>query len=162
MVDKSLLGSCELFGGFNETALSAVAESMKSKAYPAGTPIFVENMVAEALYVIQQGQVALSVKSSEGKDNHFIVLEAGQTFGELALLIGGKRMVTATAKTQCSLLEFHRQDLSRLFSQKAQVGLKLMMVIVNRFGKRLSACRPHLKTLILSQLIESNFAEGSS
>jgi CRP/FNR family transcriptional regulator, cyclic AMP receptor protein len=135
---------------------------MKARTFPVGTPIFVENMVADSLFLIQQGQVALSMKSSDGKDNPLVVLEAGQTFGELSLLIGGKRMVSATARTQCNLLELHRQEVSKLFSQKAQVGLKLMMVIVNQFGKRLAGCRPHLKTLILSQLIEYNFAEGSS
>jgi len=162
MVDKSLLGSCELFGGFNEAALSAVIESMKARTFPAGTPIFVENMVADSLFVVQKGQVSLSIKSSDGKDNPFVVLDPGQTFGELALLIGGKRMVSATAASQCNLLELHRQEVAKLFAQKAQVGLKLMMVIVNQFGKRLAGCRPHLKTLILTQLIDSNFAEGSS
>ena len=162
MVDKSLLGSCELFGGFNDTALSAVLESMKTRTFPAGTPIFVENMVADCLFVIQQGRVSLSMKSSDGKDKPYVILEAGQTFGELALLIGGKRMVSATAATQCNLLELHRQEVAKIFTQKSEVGLKLMMVIVNQFGKRLAGCRPHLKTLILTQLVESNFVEGSS
>jgi CRP-like cAMP-binding protein len=155
MSQMEALKACPLFRDFTDTGLLVISKLIRERNIQAGTPIFVENMVAESLFLVKSGVVGLSVQSNDGRQVTLQKLVPGDTFGELSLLIGGQRMVTATAKTDCGLLEIPRQDFARLQKQKPQACLKLMINIVRHFGDKLSAAREHIKPLILSQLDEA-------
>lgn len=152
MSNASALKSCSLFRGFSDAGLMMMEKIARERSIPAGSPIFVESMVGESLFVIKTGVVELSLKALSGKDVKLDKLAPGETFGELGLLIGGHRMVTATAGTPCVLLEINRRDFAKLQKQKPQACLKLMMAIVDQVGKRLAASREHLRPLLLTQL----------
>lgn len=154
MGDIETLKACNLFRGFSEAGLTLIAKIVRARSIPAGTPIFVENMVAESMFIIRMGVVHLSIKNASGQDVVLDKLTTGEAFGELSLIIGGHRMITATAGTDCELLEIPRRDFAKLQKQKPQACLKLMISIVNQFGKRLAASRDHLKPLLSSQVGE--------
>ena len=152
MSNASVLKSCSLFRGFSDAGLAMMEKIARERSIPAGSPIFVESMVGESLFVIKAGVVELSLKAVSGKDVKLDRLAPGETFGELGLLIGGHRMVTATAGTACELIEINRRDFAKLQKQKPQACLKLMLAIVDQVGKRLTASREHLRPLLLAQL----------
>ncbi len=154
MSDPGVLKSCALFSGFSETGLLVLSKITQQRSIPAGTPIFVENMVAESMFIIKQGEVSLSIKDEKGKDHALEIISGTEAFGELSLLIGGQRMVTATAVSDCELLEISRRDFAKLQKQKPQACLKLMIKIVANFGKKISNCREYLKPILLSQLMD--------
>jgi len=154
MGDIVTLKACNLFRGFSENGLNLVGKIARERTIPAGTPIFVENMVAESMFIVKMGVVHLSVKTPTGKDVVLDKLTTGEAFGELSLIIGGHRLVTASAGTDCELLEIPRRDFAKLQKQKPQACLKLMIAIVSQFGKRLNASRDHLKPLLTSQIGE--------
>jgi CRP/FNR family cyclic AMP-dependent transcriptional regulator len=140
--------ACPLFAGYNEPGLLMLAKIARSRQVTAQTPIFVENMVAESMYIVKNGIVQLSVRSADGRDDVLDQLVPGEFFGEMSLLIGGHRMVTATAKTDCELVEILRRDFIKLQNQKPQACLRLVISIINQFSKKLSGCREHLRTLM--------------
>ncbi len=152
MDNAEILKTCILFQEFSESGILLMGKLARARSIPAGTPIFVENMVAESLFMVNTGVVLLSIKSADGRDNPLEKLGPGDSFGELSLLIGGVRMVTASAETDCELLEIPRRDFARLQKQKPQTCLKLMINIVKHFGKKVAAASAHLKPLLLSQL----------
>jgi len=152
MSHAEVLKACPLFKGFSETGLLLMGKLARPREIPAATPIFVENMVAESLFVLRSGAVQLSIKSPDGRDQPLDRLTPGDSFGELSLLIGGQRMLTATAEIDCELLEIPRRDFAKLQKQKPQTCLKLMINIVGAFGKRVGAAGEHLKPLLLSQI----------
>ena len=152
MSKQVALKACPLFKGFSETGLILVGKVSHERSFPADTPIFVENMVGESLFIIKTGIVRLSIKSSTGQDVVMDKITTGETFGELGLLIGGQRLVTATADTDCELLEIPRRDFAKLQKQKPQTCLKLMLAVVNQFGKKIGAAKDYLKPLLLSQI----------
>ncbi len=102
------------------------------------------------MYIVKNGIVQLSVRSADGRDVVLDQLAPGEFFGEISLLIGGHRMVTATAKTDCELIEIMRRDFIKLQNQKPQVCLKLVIAIINQFSKKLTGCREHLRTLMVA------------
>jgi len=143
---------CPLFKGFSDSGMAMMEKITRERKIPANTPIFVEDMVAESMFIVVMGIVRLSIRSTEGQDKVLEVLAPGDAFGELSLLIGGHRMITATAETDCDVLEISRRDFAKLQKQKPQACLKLLMAIVNQFGKKILACKDHLKPLILTQI----------
>jgi len=147
-----LLKACPLFSGFSEAGLLMMLKIANARNIPKGTPIFVENMVSESMFVVKLGVVRLCVKDQNGQDKVLDRISTGEAFGELSLLVGGHRMLTASAETDCELLEINRRDFAKLQKQKPQACLKLMMNIAALFGKRLAASRAHLNSLLVSQL----------
>ncbi len=152
MSNAEILKTCILFKGFSESGMMLMGKLARARSIPAGTPIFVESMVAESLFVVNTGEVLLSIKSPDGRDHTLDRLGPGDSFGELSLLIGGQRLVTASAETDCELLEIPRGGFVRLQKQKPQTCLKLMINIVKLFGKKVAASSEHIKPLLLSQL----------
>lgn len=148
MPDIQALKSCSLFAGYNEPALISLAKISRSRPVTEQTPIFVENMVAESLYIVKSGIVQLSIRSPDGQDILLEQLAPGEFFGEMSLLIGGHRMVTAIAKTDCELVEILRRDFVKLQNQKPQMCLRLVISIINQFSKKLTGCREHLKQMV--------------
>lgn len=152
MSHAQILKASLLFSGFSDSGLIVMGKLCRERNIPAGTPIFVENMVAESLFIIKTGVVSLSLKSTKGEERKLGKLAPGDFFGELSLLIGGHRQVSAYAETDCELLEIPRRDFAKLQKQKPQACLKLMINIVKQFGKKASAASEYLKPLVLSQL----------
>ncbi len=141
---------CPLFAGYQEPGLLLMAKIARHRPVAAQTPIFVENMVAESMYIVKNGIVQLSFRSSDGRDIVLDQLAPGEFFGEMSLLVAGHRMLTATAKTDCELIEIMRRDFIKLQNQKPQVCFKLVVSIINQFSKKLTGCREHLRTLMIA------------
>jgi CRP-like cAMP-binding protein len=145
-----LISSCELFKGFSESGLVLISKISRERVLPAGTPVFVENMVSDSMFIIKSGIVRISFSSAEGKDRVIEKITTPEAFGELSLLVGGKRMVTATTDTQCELIEISRREFVKLQNQKPQACLKLLINIVKRFGNNISYIQDHLKPLLIT------------
>ena len=154
MSTAELLKSCSLFRGFSDAGLIVIGKIAHVRKFPAKTPIFVENMVAESLFVVRTGVVQLSIKSNDGPECVLERLVPGDTFGEMSLLIKGHRLVTASADTDCELFEITKRDFAKLQKQKPQTCLKLMINAIGHFSKRLISASEHLKPLIESQIHE--------
>src|SRR5436309_13300829 len=91
-----VLKSSALFKGFTDTGLQIIAGISSERSYPKGVPIFVENMLADALYVIETGRVTLTTKGKNGEENPVGEHGPGDYHGELSLTQQGQRMRTAT------------------------------------------------------------------
>jgi CRP-like cAMP-binding protein len=152
MSKQAAMKACPLFKGFSESGMAMMEKIARERKIPANTPIFVEDMVAESMFIVVMGVVRLSIRSADGQDQVLEKLAPGEAFGELSLLIGGHRMLTAAAETDCEVLEINRRDFAKLQKQKPQACLKLLMAVVNQFGKKVLACKDHLKPLILTQI----------
>jgi CRP/FNR family transcriptional regulator, cyclic AMP receptor protein len=142
------LKSCSLLKGFTDTGLQILAGIAAERTFPRGAPLFVENMVAESLFIIGQGKVSISVKGNNGEEIPVGELGPGDSLGELALLQQGQRMCSAVALTMVSALELRSSDFQRLLGQKPQACLKLLMAVVAQFSARLADNREALRTLI--------------
>ena len=66
------------------------------RQYRAGEVIFHENDEGDVAYIIDQGRVEVT-KKLEGKEIHLSTLNAGEIFGEMALIDSSLRMASAEA-----------------------------------------------------------------
>jgi len=70
-------------------------------SFKAGDTVFLEREPGDALYVVDSGRVRIWVRDSEHNEVTLSELKAGDFFGEMSVLDGGKRSANATALNRC-------------------------------------------------------------
>jgi CRP-like cAMP-binding protein len=135
-----------LFKGFTEHGLRLFAGIAQEKAIPAGTPLFVENMVGESMFVLKTGTVRITQRV-DGVEKELAVVGAGEHLGALALLGKTVRLVSAVAATPCEVLELANRDYLRLQPEKPQACLKLALAIAADVSARFADTRDMLQRL---------------
>ena len=148
MTAADALKRCALFKGFTDTGLQIIAQISHPKLFPPGAPLFVENMLADSLLVIADGQVRISSKSLSGEEVVLGEMGPGDSLGELSLITEAQRMCTATAISGVTAVEIRHADFQKLLAQKPQACVKLLMGIVRVFGQRVSENRDAFKGLV--------------
>ena len=92
-----LLAQSELFHGFDEEALDEVAAAAEARSLRRNDMVFAESDPPDALYVVRSGRIAMANTSVDGRESVIALMEAGDLFGEMPLLDGGKRSASARA-----------------------------------------------------------------
>lgn len=142
---EALQGSV-LFREFTETGLRIFASIAVEKTFPAGTPLFVESMVGESLFILKKGSVRIVQRTSAG-ERELAVLGPGEHLGALALLARTVRLVSAVAVAPCEVVELAHRDFVRLQPQKPQACLKLALAIAADLASRATESRETLRDL---------------
>ncbi|HSD19376.1 MAG TPA: cyclic nucleotide-binding domain-containing protein [Anaeromyxobacter sp.] len=140
------LKRADLFSDFTETGLRIFAGIAVEKSIPAGTPLFVENMVGESLFIVKSGTVRLTQRTPEG-ETELAVVGAGEHLGAVALLGRSVRLVSAIAATACEVVEITQRDFIRLQPQKPQACLKLALAIAGDLAAKVTENRDALREL---------------
>lgn len=140
------LQSSALFKEFTETGLKIFAAVAQEKAIPAGSPIFVENMLGESLFIVRSGTVRITRRDGAGEKD-LAVVGPGEHLGEVALLAKSVRLVSAIAATPCEVVEIAQRDFFRLAPEKPQACLKLALAIAADVARQVSEGRDLLRGL---------------
>lgn len=143
------LRASPLFKDFTDTGLQILASVASARQASANTPLFVENMSGDALLVIAEGRVGLTVKGRQNEDVFLGELGPGDSLGELSLITVGQRQCTAMAATPVTYFEIRQGDFHKLMGTKPQACIKLLMAIVTSFGAKLVENKDALKSLVV-------------
>jgi CRP-like cAMP-binding protein len=146
MTAEEALAKAALFRDFTETGLKIFASIAIEKAIPAGSPLFVESMIAESLFIVKSGTVKITQKTADG-ERELGTLGPGDHLGQLALLGKGVRLVSAVAATPCEVLELSQRDFAKLQPQKPQACLKLALAIAADLAQRVADSRDLFRDL---------------
>jgi CRP/FNR family cyclic AMP-dependent transcriptional regulator len=84
------------------------------------------------MMILVSGRARVTATSAEGKEMTLMILEAGMTLGELALLDGKPRSADVVAMTPCLVLLLERRDFLPLLTQNPDLALRLMGVLCDR------------------------------
>ena len=91
------------------TFLATIGEGRKFVLFPKKQTIFAQGDLANAVFYIQDGKVRLTVVSETGKEATLGILGEGEFFGEGGLAGQPLRMGSATAMTDCQLLQIDKK-----------------------------------------------------
>lgn len=127
-----MLAKTPLFATLEDGDRRAVAQEMRETAFDAGQVIFARGDPGRDIYLVGQGRVRLSVLTSEGRELSFAHAEAGQIFGEIAVLDGGVRSADATAVTKVAALTLSKGSLQRLIETRPVVREAVIHFLCNR------------------------------
>ena len=100
----------------NFLATSGLTRSIRR--FPAGSRVFAQGTVANAVFYVQEGQVKLAVVSPGGKEAVIAVFVAGDFFGEGCLAGQTHRMASASAMTASTLLKIPKGEMIRTLHEQ--------------------------------------------
>ena len=148
------LSECPLFHNFSTTGIHLLGNIAREKLIPAGTPLFVENMVAESFFVVMAGEIVIKANDPNGQSLSLVTLSRGASFGELGAICAGRRMCAAIAESDSEVLEISRRDLGVLQQTKPQACVKLMTNINDMFAQRLRESQSEFSAFLAWRLKE--------
>lgn len=99
--------------------------------------IFHEGEEADCMFLILQGQVRFLTEKKRGRPYFLRYLEAGDSFGEIALIDGGLRSATAEACKESLLLKLDADALEKLIGEEPRLGNQVLLRICLELGAHL-------------------------
>jgi len=104
------LKNCPLFSTFTADTLSKVADKMTLERLNRGAAIIRQGDPGEKFYLIGKGTAEVIVRDAKGEERKVATLEAGNFFGEAALLTGEPRNATVRATEDVELYTLGKGD----------------------------------------------------
>ena len=145
---RRLLANCMLFRGLVENERDAVVERARLRHFAAGETIFLMGSPGDSMMAVLSGQVRISVPSPEGREIVLAIFQAGEVFGEIALLDGKERTADARAMTACDLAILERRDVFAFLERQPNAWRRLVEVLCDR----LRTTDQHIAEVALLQL----------
>lgn len=122
----ALLAQVPLFAGLSRRHLGRVGSLATAKRRPANSPLVREGRPGDAFYVILSGSARVELPGRQ------VPLEAGDFFGEMALLDGKPRSATVTAVTEVLVLMISRTKFVGLLEAEPKVAIAMMATLTRR------------------------------
>lgn len=124
-----------LFGKLPQDDLDALLLHARVEHYPSGREIFAKGSPGRSMMAILKGSVRISAPSPAGPDIVLTLLQAGEVFGEIALLDGEDRTADATAISDCDLLVLDHRDFVPFLERRADVCILLLKLLCQRLRR---------------------------
>jgi CRP-like cAMP-binding protein len=96
-----------------------------------GETLFSQGEPGDALYIVERGEIVISVSAADGRRLALDVLRDGEVFGEIALF-GGDRTATATASVDCVLRRTRRSDILAMLRRHPELALDFIDLLCDR------------------------------
>ena len=100
--------------------------------FAVGEVIVHQGKPDEGFYVIQTGEVTISVQDGAGQPQDIACLKTGEFFGEMALLRNEPSPISATATTVVRLLVVDGPLITQLIEQNPQFALEMNYFLEKR------------------------------
>lgn len=127
--DPNFLASIRMFQLLNEGDRVALAAVIDELSVPAGHTLFQAGDPGDSLFIVRSGQIELFIKDTAGQKIVLTTAQAGDMFGELAMLDTGPRTATALALTDSQVLVLDRGDLVLLFQRQPEAALHMLAAL---------------------------------
>ena len=130
-MDKSRIAAFSVFADLPALELNELAGAMSEVEVEAGAKVITLDDYGTAIYFIEQGEA--DVLTDGGKASQ--PLGAGDTFGEIALLLTGQRTASVVARTPMRLLSLSGQDFERIRARVPELESSLRRLGLERAAR---------------------------
>ena len=111
----------EFFKALSAAALADLEPLLAPSTYPSGMVLFTETQPASGIYVVLEGEVKLSINSSDGRRLSFHIAKAGEVLGLSPTLSGGEYEMTADTLYPAKIAHISRQVFLQFLSRHPDV-----------------------------------------
>jgi len=126
-VDQARLASIPFFAGLPDEDLLAIAGPLSEVEALEGQTLAAEGDFGHALYVIESGTAGVNVDGTRVR-----TLGPGDVFGEIAVLVSGRRTASVVATSPMRLLGLFKRDVWALERQSPAVAERLRALVAER------------------------------
>ncbi|HEX3425933.1 MAG TPA: Crp/Fnr family transcriptional regulator [Acidimicrobiales bacterium] len=103
-MDAALLSQSELFADLDDRELDRVLAETHGVQLSRNEVLFDQGDPADALYGVRSGRIAITLRSSDGRESFLALMEVGDVFGDMPLFDGQPRSAQARALESSDLL----------------------------------------------------------
>ena len=145
-IKASHLRALSLFRNVDEEILERLAGEFKGETFAAGETIIKEGDPGDKFYIVLSGKTEAKKAGKHGRDIRLGIMNEGNFFGEIALLMDSPRVASVEAVTATSVLALDRQDFDRLLKDvsglkerligEMEARDKLRATLANEFGEQ--------------------------
>ena len=121
-----LLKDVPLFAGLDDDDLSRMSLLLTEKHYPKDSVVVSASDPGDALYIVAEGDVKVSLWSDNGREIILSTLPSGSFFGEMSLVDGEPRSANVTCTTDAHILRLARRDFLQLLKSYPSIAINVM------------------------------------
>lgn len=133
-VKLDMLAGVPLFAGLSRRHLRRVGQLCDRLDVDAGTVFCRQGKPGSEFFVVIDGEAVINVGGTD-----VAVVGNGGFFGELALLGGGPRTASVTARTPMSVFVLASPEFSSLLREEPQVAVKVLAAVGSRIRAQADA-----------------------
>ena len=122
----------QLFAELGKDEMSRIAAHARSLRKARGEFIYMPGDCADSVYILRQGRVKLSVLSGSGKEVAIDIIQAGEIFGEFALVDDSVRSNMTQALDDLSIWVFNKRDFTHLLLTRPKLALSYIRLVGDR------------------------------
>lgn len=135
--------------GFNNKEVATISAIVEERDVAPGEPIAEENSESEGLVIVAKGSLTLRTVLPDGSAVEVLTLTEGRSFGELALVGEGPRLVSANAGAEgARVLVIGRADFEKLMKSDSKVAAKFLAGILREVGAVTRASGAQIKKIL--------------
>jgi GNAT superfamily N-acetyltransferase len=123
-----------LFSGLDAEQVNRLAGVCRVTSFEPEETIFHQGAAAEEVYVVLEGEVAITMASQPAPVG---IVETGECLGELSLLSAAGHSATARALTRVAMAILTHQDLAELIRLRPDIGLHIYRNLAVGLGEKL-------------------------
>jgi CRP-like cAMP-binding protein len=128
---RTVLAKAPLFAEvLDDRLVHTLAAKSRPAVFPEGATLMAEGDFGATMFVIAQGQVAVTVADKRGDEHDVAHVGAGGIVGEMSLMTGMRRNASVTALTEVSAIEITKVALEDVLSMAPE--------LIDSFGASLS------------------------
>ena len=132
-----------IFEGLEDSAQASIAECLTVERHEPGALIFSAESPGDALYIVVEGLVKVSLRGESGQEVILDTLGKGDFFGEMSLLDGALRSANVVCLSQVELLRLSRDDFRQVVGAEATIAVHVM----ERLSQRLRQADESISSL---------------
>lgn len=132
---REMLGSSELLEAIPEHELDELTQRVRRRTLPRGQVLFMKGDEGSSLMFVASGRVKIISLAPSGSEVIHNLIEAGQIFGEMALLDGKPRSADAVSAVDSEVFEFSRQDFLAILKRNPDAAIRMMEILCGRIRR---------------------------
>jgi len=122
-----------LFRGVSLETQEYILEHSVVRPVPEGEIIVNQGDEVKTLYFILYGKVKTSRYDVNGNEAVFRMLEAGETFMDAVIFMGGASPIGASALSELEILEIPAAIIKKAIMRDSQIGENIMRIVTNHY-----------------------------
>ncbi|WP_269580808.1 Crp/Fnr family transcriptional regulator [Roseibium sp. Sym1] len=129
---EKLLSKSFIFDALDDQTRQDLANFSYIKRFTAGDTIFTMGEPGQSMMAIAEGTVRVTMFTPSDREVTLNDLQAGDVFGEIAMLDGKERSASVKALTNCTLVVLERRALLDVLQRNPGLSIKLIELLCQR------------------------------
>jgi signal transduction histidine kinase len=150
-VNKDFLRRLDLFAGLSDTDLATLYDQTAPVTVAEGESLIEEGAPGDAAFIVLDGEFEV-IKKSDTQNIVIAVREAGEVFGEMALLDHAPRTATVRAVRESHVLKIPGEAFQRTLTQSPTAALEILVTVSRRLRQNEGLLRQSEKMAALGTL----------